>query len=172
MNSHPRVAHPSRDIFVLFATLLLFWLLLNGSLATDVLVTGIVVSALISLLFYPGLSFFTELRLTPVSLIAGVRYYVFFFKSLLLANLRMARIVISPSLPINPAIVKVRTRLQSRMGRLMLANSITLTPGTLTVDIQDEWVYVHCVSQQNLDTETATREIIEEFESYLEVMYG
>jgi multicomponent Na+:H+ antiporter subunit E len=164
--------HRQRDIFVLFATLFLFWLLLNGSLASDVLFAGVVVAAAISLLFYPGLSFFTELRLTPASIVAGFRYYAFFFKSLFVANLRMAKIVLSPSLPINPAIVKVKTRLHSSMGRLMLANSITLTPGTLTVDIEGEWVYVHCVSQDNIDIDSATREIVEGFEAYLEVMYG
>lgn len=157
---------------VLFTTLLLFWLLLSGSLAADVLVTGIVVSALISLLFYPGLSFFTELRLSPAALIAGFKFYGYFFKELVRANLGLAAIVLSPSLPINPAIVKVRTRLKSRMGRLMLANSITLTPGTLTVDMDGEWFYVHCVRIENTESESATREIVEGFESYLEVMYG
>ena len=88
------------------------------------------------------------------------------------SNLQMAMIIVSPSLPIQPAIVKVKTRLKSRMGRLMLANSITLTPGTLTVDIDGEWLYVHCVVQSDVDVETATQQIVTGFERYLEVMYG
>jgi len=151
---------------------MLFWLLLSGSLATDVLITGAAVSALISLLFYPGLSFFTELRLTPQALVVGLQYYAYFFLELLRSNLKMARIVVSPSLPIQPAIVRVRTRLKSRMGRLMLANSITLTPGTMTVALHDEWLYVHCVRLDHDDIDAATREIVAGFEPYLEVMYG
>ncbi len=58
------------------------------------------------------------------------------------------------------------------MGRLMLANSITLTPGTLTVEVEGEWLYVHCVTLGETDTESATREIAAGFERYLEVMYG
>jgi len=58
------------------------------------------------------------------------------------------------------------------MGRLMLANSITLTPGTLTVEIKDEWIYVHWVTVDSVDIDTATKEIVAGFESYLEVMYG
>ena len=157
---------------VLSATLLLFWVLLNGTLATDALITGILVSMAIALLFRNGLSFFTEFRATPAAFLAGVLYFGYFFRELLRANLKLAAIVISPALPINPGIVKVRTRLKSRMGRLMLANSITLTPGTLTVELDDEWLYVHCVEMESADVETATAEIVAGFERYLEVMYG
>ena len=172
MNSKSLQDQRKRDLAILFATLLLFWLLLNGSLSVDVIVIGIVVSAVISLFFYSGLSFFTELNFTRAAIITGLRYYGYFFRELVRSNLKMATIVLSPSLPIRPAIVRVRTRLKSRMGRLMLANSITLTPGTLSVDIQGEWLYVHCVQQDETDLEAATREIVSGWESYLEVMYG
>jgi multicomponent Na+:H+ antiporter subunit E len=66
----------------------------------------------------------------------------------------------------------VRTRLKSRMGRLLLASSITLTPGTLTVELQDEWLYVHWVRVDHDDIEGATASIVAGFERYLEVMYG
>jgi multicomponent Na+:H+ antiporter subunit E len=88
------------------------------------------------------------------------------------SNFRLAAIVLSPSLPIEPGIVKVRTRLKSRMGRLMLANSITLTPGTLTVEMEGEWLYVHWVNAEVTDIEGATAHIVAGFEAYLEVMYG
>ncbi len=125
----------ARDRLVLFSTLLIFWLMLNGTLALDSLVIGIFVSLAISLLFGKGLSFFTEFRLTLDAFFAGIKYFGYFFKELVIANIRLAKIVLSPSLPIKPGIIKVRTRLKSKMGRLMLANSITLTPGTLTVEI-------------------------------------
>jgi multicomponent Na+:H+ antiporter subunit E len=58
------------------------------------------------------------------------------------------------------------------MGRLMLANSITLTPGTLTVEMDGEWLYVHWTSVASDDIEAATSEIVAGFERYLEVIYG
>ena len=61
---------------VLSATLLLFWVLLNGTLATDALITGILVSMAIALLFRNGLSFFTEFRATPAAFLAGFLYYI------------------------------------------------------------------------------------------------
>ncbi|MCK5696909.1 MAG: Na+/H+ antiporter subunit E [Gammaproteobacteria bacterium] len=167
-----QVKYKWRDRGVLFATLLLFWLMLNNSLALDSLLIGIVVSLIITILFCSGLSFFTEFRFTPKAFVAGILYYIYFFKELIKANFRLAIIVLSPSLPINPGIVKVRTQLKSRMGRLMLANSITLTPGTLTMELEGEWIYVHCVNVTSTDTEEATAQIVSGFESYLEVMYG
>ena len=161
-----------RDIAVLFATLLLFWVMLAGSLAGDVLAVGALVSLIIALLFRDGLSFFTEFRFTPRAIVAGFLYYGYFFKALVRSNLKLAAIVLSPSLPIEPGIVKVRTKLKSRMGRLMLANSITLTPGTLSVELDGEWIYVHWVTVESSDIDEATARIVAGFEGYLEVMYG
>ena len=157
---------------VLFATLFLFWLMLNGSLAPDTVLLGAVAALAIAALFRDGLSFFTEMRPTRAAVSAGFRYFGYFFRELVKSNFRLAAIVVSPRLPINPGIVKVRTRLKSRMGRLMLANSITLTPGTLTVELEDEWLYVHWVDIESEDVEAATASIVSGFERYLEVIYG
>ncbi len=157
---------------VLFATLILFWVMLNGRVTADTLLVGAVAALIITLLFRDGLSFFTELRATPQAFVAGVRYYGYFFQELVKSNLKLTAIVLSPDLPINPGIVKVRTKLKSRMGRLMLANSITLTPGTLTVELDGEWIYVHWVTVESTDIDAATAKIVTGFERYLEVMYG
>ena len=160
------------DLLLMFVALFLFWLLLNASLANDVLVVGAVAAAVITFLFRNGLGFFSELRLSPRALAATVLYFFFFIKELVKANLNLASIVLAPSLPLNPGIVKVRTRLKSKMGRLMLANSITLTPGTLTVEMLGEWLYIHWVTVDSADIDAATAAIVSGFEDYLEVMYG
>ncbi|CAG0911721.1 unnamed protein product, partial [Cyprideis torosa] len=82
---------------------------------------------------------------TPAAFIAGFKYYGYFLLELLRSNIKLSIITLSPSLPIEPGIVKVRTKLKSNMGRLMLANTITLTPGTLSVELADEFIYVHWV---------------------------
>ncbi|GKY87340.1 Na+/H+ antiporter subunit E [Sinisalibacter aestuarii] len=162
----------SVDSAKLFGLLLLFWLLLNGSVAPGTIGVGAVVAALIVVFFGGSLSFLSGHRLTPDALIATLFYLGYFLRELVRANLAMARIVLSPSLPIRPAIVKLRTRLTDPVARLLLANSITLTPGTLSVELKGEWLYVHWVSATTTDPEEATREIVSGFEKYLEVMYG
>jgi multicomponent Na+:H+ antiporter subunit E len=162
----------ARDQVMMFATLLGFWLLLNGSLATDVWLVGGVAAGVITLLFRQGLSVAAQFRFNLRALLTAPAYGLYFLKALVQSNLRLARIVLSPALPITPGIVKVRTRLQSPMGRLLLANSITLTPGTLSVELDGEWLYVHWVTVETEDIEAATAEIVAGFERYLEVMYG
>ncbi len=157
---------------VLFVTLVLFWALLNPSMAPDVLLIGVVAAFVITLLFGDALATFSGLRKTPQAVVTALVYLPYFLKELVKANLRLARIVLSPDLPLNPGIVKVRTRLKSPMGRLLLANSITLTPGTLTVELDGEWLYVHCVNLRSADTEAATADIVAGFERFLEIMYG
>jgi len=156
----------------LFTVLFLFWVLLNGTLAPDALGVGVVVAFTTVLFFKDSLSFLSDFRLTPQALVATVQYFVYFLLELIKANIELARIVLSPSLPINPGIVKVRTRLKSPMGRLLLANSITLTPGTLTVELSDEWLYVHWVNLDADDIDEASTRMVAGFERYLEVMYG
>lgn len=162
----------ARDLSMLFATLLAFWLLLNGSLASDVLLVGVITALVITLIFRNGLSVVSEFRFTPQALMAAPIYVAYFLKELVKSNLRLAGIVLSPALPLHPGIVKVRTKLKSGMGRLLLANSITLTPGTLTVEMDGEWLYVHWVTVEGEDMEEATASIVSGFERYLEVMYG
>jgi multicomponent Na+:H+ antiporter subunit E len=88
--------------------------------------------------------------------------------TLIRANLDMARRVISPGLLINPCMVEVRTQLRSDLGRMLLANSITLTPGTLSVRVQDDHLLVHWIdSPRGIDIDAATRQIAEGFESHI-----
>ncbi|SFJ05530.1 Na+/H+ antiporter subunit E [Celeribacter neptunius] len=156
----------------LFATLFLFWLLLNGSLSPATLLSGVVVAGVIAFFFSRNLSFLSGFNLTPKGIGAGLMFIGYFLKELVKANLALAKLVVTPSLPLSPAIVKVRTRLTHPVGRLLLANAITLTPGTLTTEIQGEYLYIHWVVAKDTEIDAATQEIVAGFEQYLEVMYG
>jgi multicomponent Na+:H+ antiporter subunit E len=157
---------------LLFATLVFFWVWLNESVATDVLLTGVFTALILALAFKHGLAVFSDLKPDPRAFGYALLYIPYFFKELVKSNLQLAAIVLAPRLPVRPGIIKVRTSLKSRMGRMLLANSISLTPGTLTVEMSDEWLYVHCVTVGASDAETATKAIVSGFERYLVVMYG
>ncbi|MEE4219410.1 MAG: Na+/H+ antiporter subunit E [Xanthomonadales bacterium] len=172
MDSRKDIAGIGKWFVTPVLTLLFFWLLLNGGLDSGSLVVGIAAALLITLLFGRGLAIFAEFQLRPRALVAALQFVFYFIGELVKSNIKLAGIVLSPGLPIKPGIVKVRTNLKSRMGRLLLANSITLTPGTLTVELEGEWLYVHWVMAESADIEAATGSIVAGFERYLEVMYG
>lgn len=156
----------------LFATLFLFWLLLSGSLAIESLAIGGLIAALVAFALGANLSYLSGYRFTAASLVATVLYVGYFLLELVKANLAMATLVLKPSLPVRPAIVRVRTGLKNPIARLLLANSITLTPGTLSVEMKGEWLYIHWVVAEATEVDAATRAIAAGFERYLEVMYG
>lgn len=89
------------------------------------------------------------------------------------ANIDVARRVLNPNLPINPGIVKVKTSLKSDTGLTFLANSITLTPGTLCVDIDSEKgiLYIHWIDVKTQDIDKATQIIVTKFENILKKIF-
>jgi multicomponent Na+:H+ antiporter subunit E len=94
-------------------------------------------------------------------------YIPMFIWYVVVANLDVVYRVVHPDMPIRPGIVKVKTTLTNPAGRTMLANSITLTPGTLTVEIADEYLYIHWINVQSEDIEGATQKIVSKFEGML-----
>jgi multicomponent Na+:H+ antiporter subunit E len=148
-----------------FLSSFMLWILLTGSLATEEIGAGLLVASVVSVVSGPHLAIFNGLRLHPLALVSLLDYLSYFFFALVRANLDMARRVLAPSLPINPGIVELETTLESSLGRMLLANSITLTPGTLTVDLKDEKLLVHWVAvPKGSDLTTATRQIAMGFE--------
>ena len=132
---------------------------------------GLTEDELCAVLGSDPLSVLSGHKFTAEALVASLLYVGYFLKELVKANLQMAAIVLSPRLPVEPAIVATRVRLTHPVARLLLANSITLTPGTLSVEMKGDTLYVHWVVAKGTDVETATREIVAGFERYLEKMY-
>jgi len=131
-------------------------------------IAGIVVAVFVGLYF--GDKIERELRFTHVfkRVFWMIIYIPVFFWYVVIANLDVVYRVVHPDMPIHPGIVKVKTTLKNPAGRTMLANSITLTPGTLTVDItDDDYLYIHWINVKSDDIEQATRDIVARFEAFL-----
>jgi multicomponent Na+:H+ antiporter subunit E len=110
----------------------------------------------------------------------NLRRYIWFFIYLFVfswecikANIDVAFRVLAPSLPITPGIVKVKTILKTETGLTFLANFITLTPGTLTVDIDREngYLYIHWLDVKKQDIVEASGIIVSKFEKILKEVF-
>jgi multicomponent Na+:H+ antiporter subunit E len=161
-----------KNTIVAFLLLTATWFLLNGKYDLITLGIGVFVALVIALIFCMKCDIFSEMKFTPKGIAYFIIYIFVFLGELIKSNIDIAVRVLTPSLPINPGIVETKTKLKSKLGRLILANSITLTPGTLSVKIEDEKLYIHCVNIKNTNVENATQDIILKFEKYLEVIYG
>jgi len=160
-----------KPLLIGFISMFTIWVLLAGTSVQELIFGGIA-ALFVTMLFRQKLTMLQDIKFNPKSIIFMVGYFFVFFWELFKSNFDVALRVISPKLPINPGIVKVRTGLKSPLGRSFLANSITLTPGTLTVEMRDEYFYIHWIDVTSDDIEGSTQKIVTKFEKYLEVIFG
>jgi multicomponent Na+:H+ antiporter subunit E len=159
-----------RSRLVFFPVSFVVWLALGWPPTLQIVVAGVVVSLLVSYLaghFFVGRHhLLTEPRRHWHFL---VLYVPLFLWEVFKANVDVAYRVSCPRMPIHPGIVAVRTTLMSDMALTFLANSITLTPGTLTVDVDRDrgLLYVHWIDVKTRDVDEATRMIVRRFEPIL-----
>jgi multicomponent Na+:H+ antiporter subunit E len=168
---HPGSRKPGGFLW-LWLLLTFIWFAANSSLAIESVATGALISAVLAYMFARSFPAWSDVRLSPARLIHFIRYTGVFAVELIRANLNMLRYVYAPRIDIDPGIVKVRTRLKTPVGRLALANSIALTPGSLVVDLEGDTLTVHWLNVQTTDPEDATRIIVGPFESDLEKTFG
>ena len=138
-----------------------FWILLTWSFAAQELIVGAVVSLLVALF---AARFFIHAKAgwlaNPAKFFACLGFWLFTFPvELIKANVNMAKICFGGCKAINPGIVKVPVDLKGDYARAMLANSITLTPGTITMDIAEQdgktYYYIHWIDVAETDREKA-----------------
>ena len=150
-----------------FILSMLFWLMLTFEFTVPNIIVGAVASFITSLIFS---RFFIK---NVYKLIQPHRYFWFlvylivFIWECIKANIDVAYRVLHPAMPIRPGIVKVKTTLKSDIAKMLLANSITMTPGTISVDIIDDYLYIHWIYISSEDPEVYTEIITGAFEKYI-----
>lgn len=133
-------------MFLLFFAV---WLILNGRVTVEICILGLVIS---SALFYFACRYMEYslrketlvFRLLPLC----IRYFWVLVKEIVKANVCVLKIILSPELQPEPAFVYFDTELRTGMAKMVLANSITLTPGTITVSVEGGRYLVHCLDRE------------------------
>jgi len=153
--------------FTLFILSFIFWMLLTFEFTVPNIIVG-AVSSIICALFF-GRIFVTNVYklLQPRRYFWFIIYLFIFIWECIKANFDVAYRVLHPAMPIRPGIVKVKTTLKSDMAKMLLANSITMTPGTISVDIIDDYLYIHWIYIRSEDPEVYTPIITGAFEKYI-----
>jgi multicomponent Na+:H+ antiporter subunit E len=151
------------NIFLAF-----IWILLTGEFTPENLAVGAALGYVLLLafrpVFNPNTSYFKKVRQV-------VYFFGYFFWQLLLANLRVAWEVITPDLHATPGIIAIDLDLNSDIEITILANLITLTPGTLSLDISSDrrTLYVHGMYVK--DAESFRRSIKQGFEKRVQELF-
>lgn len=162
---------------IYFVVLLIIWILgawpfVDGRIDVQVMAAGVIASLIVAFLFHEILPKEHHVFISPVRLFWLLVYVPVFFYYVIKANFDVVYRAIHPQMPIKPGIVKIKTNLKTESGITALANSITLTPGTLTVDLTDDgFLYVHWINVKATDVEQATQLIAQKFEWFLEKIF-
>jgi len=145
----------------------LVWLVVTWTFDAGSLAAGAIVSVALARAFRRVEMDEMRVVLVPRRLFWLLAYIPVLFLYIVRSNLDVAYRVIHPKLPIRPGITKARTSLTSTPARVLLANSVTLTPGTMSVDLVGDVLYVHRIHVPEEDPDGATQREFAPFESYL-----
>lgn len=142
-----------KDIFFrVLALYLVLWIILSEKVSYQVVIIGILITFSITIynhkikwgrdkgnrfLYFSSFTYF-------------VKYLFLLIKEIVVANIQLAIIVLSREIIISPNVIKFKTKLKSDFLKMILANSITLTPGTLTIGVEGDEFTVHCISKNQV----------------------
>lgn len=129
----------------------LLWVIFNGRVTSEIVITGIAISILLDL----AVRKFLHIGFTGAELLKFIKLLpdvIFYFLVLVIeiikANIAMTWLVLSPEIQVEPCLVKFTTPLKTTAARIALANSITLTPGTITVSLEGSEFLVHALNRE------------------------
>jgi len=158
-----------RSRLFVFIFSFLVWIALTSIRDLQEVVAGLIVAALVSIVAGKFLITSEKSEHIVKRFFSAIKYLFKFLWEMAKANLHVAYIVIHPKLPIKPGIVKIKTKLTKDSAITVLTNSITLTPGTLTIDVNPETreLYIHWIDVESTDVEKNTKTIGGKFEKLL-----
>ena len=127
------------------------WVIFNGRITREILIAGVIISLMLDFFVkhimkirLTGATFWKAVKLLPDVLFYGIVLVI----EIVRANLTIIRLVLAPSIQVSPCLVKFTTPLKTNAARIALANSITLTPGTITVSLEDNELLVHALDRE------------------------
>ena len=126
----------------------LVWVIFNGRLTLEIALFGIAVAGAVFAFVCRFMEYSLKKELRFYRLMpAFVQYLYYLIKEIVFSNITVSRMILTRKEEMEPVIVHVRTSLKSEIARVILANSITLTPGTITVSLTDDKLLVHCLDK-------------------------
>ncbi len=165
-----------RKIFTFFITLAI-WIIFAGGISQDILIVGSIAS-LVTTWLYSDLLFRSSNRKRKWTFYLRKFLYILlfipvFFYEAFVAALKVSKHVFEKKPSFSPGIVKVKTTLRNVTALTILANLITLTPGTLTLDfdMKEKAFFIHWIDVTTVEEAETRRQVIERFEKWLEVIF-
>lgn len=133
----------------MFLVFFALWIIFNGQLTAEIAAFGVIIAGVMYLFLCKFLNYSPRrdlflLKKAPLLL----RYIITLVVEIVKANQAVFRLIYTAEYELEPVVVHFRTDLRSTFARVLLANSITLTPGTITVSLRDNEYTIHCLDKE------------------------
>lgn len=128
-----------------------FWILLSGEFTFILITSGIVASLIVAYLSHDIFIGKPDIKVETRRVFKFIKYLPWLVWKVILANFEIAYLVLHPKMLIDPQIIRFETDLKTDLGIVTLANSITLTPGTITVEANKEEFVIHAIWQKSVE---------------------
>lgn len=165
-----RTIRDYRNFFLTFLLMFAFWLLLSGRFDLFHISAGIICSLLVALfskkLVLPNP---TDRGGVALEALRFLRFSIWLIYQIFMSGIDVTKRIFKLKMAISPGIIKCRPKLKSDVALTVLANSITLTPGTMTMDISDGEIFIHCLA---IEDEQKLMESEADFEAHIIRLLG
>ncbi|MDY2698144.1 MAG: Na+/H+ antiporter subunit E [Suilimivivens sp.] len=132
----------------MYLVFFLIWVIFNGQFTLEIAAFGVAIAGLMYWFLCKFLNYRPRTDLILAKKFFQMLHYVFvLFKEIIKANFVVIKMIMSSRYEIEPAVVRFKTDLKTTPARIMLANCITLTPGTITVSLEENEYVVHCLDK-------------------------
>ena len=126
------------------------WVIFNGRITSEIVIAGIIISVLLDL----AVKKFLRINLTNTTIFKFIKllpdiafYFIVLIVEIIKANISVTRIILASEIQVDPCLIRFTTPLKTTAARIALANSITLTPGTVTVSLEGDELLVHALNR-------------------------
>lgn len=148
-------------MFVLF---MILWIIFNGKVTVEIILVGVLICAWLYWFTHKYMNYSRRSeKIILMKIPQCIKYFFILFGEIIKANFAVISIILSSKKEIQPDIMSYKTDLKSDLARVVLANSITLTPGTYTIQFEDENYLIHTLDksfQQELNETVFTKELL------------
>lgn len=136
----------------MYVIFFLLWIIFNGRVTTEIVIFGLVISAAVYWFICKFMDFSPKRELMYLKKGGYLLQYLYhLIKEIVIANFATMRLICSAGRVVEPALIEFDTHFKSDTSRFLLANSITLTPGTITVAVDGDKFIVHCLDKTLAD---------------------
>lgn len=132
----------------MFILLLLIWFIFNGKITPEITILGMILCACIYFFMCRFMDFSFKKDAALVRRSVFFLYYIgILIVEIIKSNIQVMHLALSDREIVEPVIIEHKTRLKTKLGRVILANSITLTPGTITISLEEDTLIIHCLDK-------------------------